>query len=181
MLGPPNTQMARPGPRTRALRCRGTQFVCERAQIDTVTLAAAPRGRKGQRKCSHPMPISSWHRPTPSGWRNIATLKCRGVGRGPTQPKRRRAGTAQLCANEGKRRWRRGCPGTWTIKSAFKVSGRAGRRLHHSGWAPRDREVRVRDSSQTHRISSEVGFRFKEERAMAPCILSSSFLFSCSC
>ena len=141
--------MARTGQRTRALRCCGTQFVCEMAQIDTVTLVAPPPSQRSKRKCLHPRASSSRQRPTSSKWHNIAALESSGVRRGSMQPKRQRAGTALLRANNGARRWRRGCAGTWATSRPTGFQGAPGGGCTAADGVPGTREVRVRDSSQT--------------------------------
>jgi len=141
--------VARTGQRTRALRCCGTQFVCEKAQIDTVTLVAPPPSQRSKRKCLHPRTSSSRQRPTSSKWHNIAALESSGVRRGSMQPKRQRAGTALLRANNGARRWRRGCAGTWATSRPTGFQGAPGGGCTAADGVPGTREVRVRDSSQT--------------------------------
>jgi hypothetical protein len=141
--------VARTGQRTRALRCCGTQFVCEKAQIDTVTLVAPPPSQRSKRKCLHPRASSSRQRPTSSKWHNIAALESSGVRRGSMQPKRQRAGTALLRANNGARRWRRGCAGTWATSRPTGFQGAPGGGCTAADGVPGTREVRVRDSSQT--------------------------------
>ena len=149
--------MARTGQRTRALRCCGTQFVCEMAQIDTVTLVAPPPSQRSKRKCLHPRASSSRQRPTSSKWHNIAALESSGVRRGSMQPKRQRAGTGLLRANNGARRWLRGCAGTWATSRPTGLQGAPGGGCTAADGVPGTREVRVRTQARQRYMASDRG------------------------